>query len=689
MTTVNFFLTTLALVVTLAMLLTSLAPGASAEPNNLLPNASFELGLGQGLPTNWADLLNPLTIKLAATEQHPATAPAIEEAEDTVEGRLVARVSLDPGEGGFLGHLTSPAVAIEPGRAYVLSAYARSNVPSAKLHLSVWTRPLDWREQPDAQSAPLPLTEQWQRYEFCFTVAMHATIAVADLAVSADAGGEVWFDAIQLEPGPQATAFVTRCPVEVSLSAKDKPFNGGLQLAGEPVTIDVDLYNSMTEAHNARLELRLRDLDDELVAAVPLADPVPPGYTERKVSVELSLVGDFIASCHDPSGARADVAEYRFALHPVMAEDRQGVLVSVDGKVRELPAERVELPWRNSRDWYAEPAHRLVVGQDDNIYVFACDGAILQTADGGRIWDSYEVGRGFRGVPAAPGEVASEQVRGPMYSISVLRDGAFVNVAYDREENRLLVNRSEDAGNTWEIIGEIPEVTGFQPGAILELDDGTLVFPGAWPADAAPHAVHVYRSVDRGKTWSAYPLAPGGEPYVDQLKTGHLLAVVRHNVGAPPGLWDLYIKNEKYWRPWIRAAGNPKLTSYKKNLILLDSYDGGMTWQNARDATYGLDEMHGMALELPDGRIVLFYVHRMPYLHGGERAKVSRDGGYTWDKELYHLNTTPGYPGYSANCVLPPHLADGKPGMILSIVAQRAFAGHPTKMFAVRWRPLD
>ena len=64
---------------------------------------------------------------------------------------------------------------------------------------------------------------------------------------------------------------------------------------------------------------------------------------------------------------------------------------------------------------------------------------------------------------------------------------------------------------------------------------------------------------------------------------------------------------------------------------------------------------------------------------------VSRDGGNTWDKETYYLSTVLTYPEYSTNCVLPPELADGKPGMILTVLGDRPREGL---MQAVRWRPL-
>jgi len=219
-----------------------------------------------------------------------------------------------------------------------------------------------------------------------------------------------------------------------------------------------------------------------------------------------------------------------------------------------------------------------------------------------------------------------------------------------------------------------------------------------------PSGVYAYRSTDGGRSWSGgWPICPGGEPQIIELRSGRLLAVVRNNPSVLPDDWQRCLKNEMAWRCWQRLRRGRDLTSYAKRLLLADSCDRGVTWTNVRPGTFLLDEMHGGAAELPDGRIVLLYTHRWPALRGGERAKVSRDGGFTWEDELYHMNTTPAYPGYSANCVLPPHLADGRPGMILTVVGERSeanwgHAGAPPMsegirfapcMQAIRWRPVE
>ena len=80
----------------------------SAQPavqaGNLLPNASFELPLGEEprQPGNWGDILNPLTINLAASNQQPGNWPPRRVEAEAVEGNHAVRIALDPAGGAFL-----------------------------------------------------------------------------------------------------------------------------------------------------------------------------------------------------------------------------------------------------------------------------------------------------------------------------------------------------------------------------------------------------------------------------------------------------------------------------------------------------------------------------------------------------------------------------------------------------------
>ena len=700
------------------------------QPHNLLPNASFELPFGEEprQPTNWGNILNPLTLQLAATGQQPQGWPPRRMSMEAVEGDHVARIALDPVEGGGLGHLTSPLISIQGGQVYTLSAYARSDVPSASLRLAFWTRPLDWRKPetedtghylsylgPDAQSEPLPLDDRWQRYQVTFVAEHLVSQAVVDLEVSGSQEGLAWVDAVQLELGPRATDFQTRYPVEAVLSGRRRP--PMLHLVDEPLQLYLSTYNSSDASRSDGLKLSIETLEGESTFTSDSTEPVEPGHGEQQLSYDLQRVGEFRARIDSARGHPIGLEEYWFVVHPVMDRDLQGVTYSRRGRLHQLPAQRVWIPWGDTEDFFADPQANLTVTHQGAIYAGLKGSAVAVTRDGGRSWSLIE---------------------GTKTLLSVLRDGTFLNATY--EAGHLVVHASQDEGKSWTTLGEI-EVGSPQPGPITQLQDGSLVWPIGQPRKGFPFTVHAYRSEDGGRSWSqGYPICAGGEPAIIQRQSGMLLAVARHNPSRARGEWEKYLVNEPAWRLWQRATSyydhhRNRLTSYEKNLLMADSDDGGITWKNTRAVTHLLDEMHGSAVELPDGRVVLMYVHRLPAQHGGERAKVSTDGGYTWEEELYYLNTvdSPHWeevltalenadggvftfgesmqrsfpavgqnykglwhindhlskPGYSASCVLPPELADGEPGMILTIVGERKGQDRPARMQVIRWRPVS
>jgi len=306
---------------------------------------------------------------------------------------------------------------------------------------------------------------------------------------------------------------------------------------------------------------------------------------------------------------------------------------------------------------------------------------LLRSRDGGRTWVALDIGG--------------------THVVGGLRDGTILGGGWD--DNKEICYASVDEGKTWQRRGAIDAPTN-QAGSIIELRDGTLVWPLGYQKPGDRHySVYAHRSTDGGRTWSrGYPICPGGEPNITQLRSGRLLAVCRNNQQPAADAWRVYIENAMPWRMWHRANRRdgllPRhgLTSVHKNVLLADSDDGGITWKNVRPGTTDLDTMHGSAVELPDGRVVLIYVHRWPQSYGGEWAKTSRDGGNTWDEEDYYLSTPALGAGYSVNCLLPPKLADGKEGMILTVLGYRNMY-HPTlnperktlgRLEAVRWRPL-
>lgn len=673
------------------------------DSQNLLPNASFELGLGQGVPTNWADPLNDLTFNLAANKQGLAV-PTIVEDAGAPHGTRVARLTVTPDSPQ---HLTSAVASLEGARGYVLSAYARSTAPGATLRLCFWTRQLDWRNQPDVQSPAMELTKQWKRYEFRFIAGYragpNAAVGVADLLAEAAGDGQVWIDAVQLEAASLVSDFQPRHDIEADLSAPGKLHHGTVQTDQEPVTIDVKFFNNGKVRKMSNIELVFTNQRGDEILTQPLLDPIPGGLSQRTIDVNLERLGRYQANCRVRGGSKIDVADYLFVVRPVIGVDQQSIVYAIDGQKGILPADRIDIPWQNKYSWYAEPSQHMVVGDDGSIFVFVPDGDILCTRDGGRTWEpNYVVGSGFTVVPGTPSEIIQnghkwDIIARAMGHMTVMSDGSFMCIPGDYTRNVGIVKKSSDQGRTWEDIGEIPDYRQAHVAPPIELKDGTLVVPVGMPREGFLHSVFAYRSTDRGKTWSNYPIAPGGEPFMRQLSSGRLVSLVRFNVYPPAGRTDLFLGNKWNWMFWQRALGKRNYESYCKNLAMLDSDDGGITWENPREVTRMLGTMHGTVVELPDSRLVLIHCSRGPSKIGGERARVSRDGGNTWQPERYYLHTTPTYPGYSASCVLPPHLGDGKPGMILTIVGNRSegnwYGSKPARftaptMQAIRWRPL-
>ena len=695
---------------------------------NLLPNASFELDFGQakhgwikynpgeGASDNWTDFFNPLTLKLAATDQVPKVKPAIQAIADAPDGsRVVVLVAAK----GRPAHLTSPVVPMQGGQAYTLSAYARSDAPGATLGLGVWNRPLDWRETPDAQSQPVPVGAQWRRYQLTFNVASYFDRGAVDLIASAEAGADVYVDAVQLEQGPRATPFETRYPVETRLTAH-KYFSGMLHLLGDPLELDLVYYAAGQPESPGDLELIIETFAGEEVHTERVPCPNSAGRSTHKLALDFPLVGNFRARLFSAAGAAIDVSSYgyMFTVHPVMhcgfgygqpepeERDFQGILYSRQGRIHQLPAERIRLP-----RYASEGMWNFTVTDANMIHLMAVSATneataeLMRSGDGGRTWDIVEVTRPVQ---------------------SVLPDGTFLSThgpsttsePWPTEDGLLRLYRSGDEGQTWESLGGPGPLPGPpQYGPVTRLRNGTLIWPIGIAVPGTNHVTYAFRSTDGGRTWSdGSPICPTGEPSVIELASGRLLAVVRNNLPPRPDAWPVYLE-DKYqdaWRLWAMQYGafdpRPKadrpgqlqwhadahikpsvLGSVQKNVLLADSDDGGVTWSNIRDGSTLLGEMHGAAVELPDGRVVLVHVHRVPWLHGGERARVSRDGGNTWDEETYYLSTVLTYPEYSTNCVLPPELADGEPGMILSVLGDRPHAvglDRPGLMQAVRWRPL-
>ena len=674
---------------------------------NLLPNGSFELDLSQPVHanwremrfnTNWGNLQNRLTLKATALGQAPEQAPESVSQPEALDGERVGEISLEQTATGAVGHMTSPVIKVRPAQVHTLSVYARSEEPSARLQLGIWTTPVDFTRSPNELSYSIPLTTGWQRHTFTTATQDLEDRLVVDLIATADRPCRVWVDCAQLQEGPEATDFQPLYPIEAKLEGRQRP--PFLHLSDAPTQkLYLSTYNSAGVVVDYPLNLEIHEmLSDQIVFSHSIDEAVPVGLHERELDLELPLVGEFVARVLGRDGTPIGIDEYIFAIHPVLPEDHQGVLRVDRGVARSLPAERTWLPWHNTVNWYSDCRNNIIVTDGGVVHVMTSDDdSVLKTADGGKSWETVKVTRAMN---------------------TVLRNGNFLN--FEQLSDAIEVHASADEGQTWELIGalrlavEVPAgvnnsgtvdmpVADIQSGPITELRDGTLVWPiGHDGASITPNSfVHCYRSSDGGRTWSTgSPMTHGGEPKITELSDGRLIAVCRNNPTPPIDGHTLAFKNEKPWQLWNRIHGIKSMSSYVKRTTLVESEDGGRSWYKARPGSLLLDQIRGQVIELPDGRLVFTNTHRVPTLRGGERARLSEDGGSTWSTANYYLNWAKAYPGEASTCLLPPELGNGEPGMLLTVIGERSESnwgseGPPTsagfehmpRLMAIRWRP--
>ena len=372
----------------------------------------------------------------------------------------------------------------------------------------------------------------------------------------------------------------------------------------------------------------------------------------------------------------------------------QYILHARGGKLTEVPVEKVLLPHSNNTSPQGIQGG-VDLGLDGTIYVRQPE-VLCKSTDGGRTWSATPVE-----VPG--GGAASETefdvgLHGPRpfgtaggLVTRLLSDGTWIVVEpgfYEVLRGPAIVWTSTDQGRTWTKRAEIPvqiPLPDGKPGVVrgaertlCRLQDDTLlcaftVAPEP-PISDAPWAdvvMHTFRSTDGGRTWQgpAFLGRAASEGYAIALPSGRVLATVR------------------YQRP--KLPGDPPETDSRgfKNVFLTDSEDGGRTWSPLRQLTSVYGQTFGYPVAQSDGTVAVIHDTRYGPGSPGSRALVSRDGGTTWEDEVYCLDYTVFTGSYTASISL-------EDGTILTI-AGSSQAGNDwaavkdnTDLYAIRWKPV-
>ena len=360
----------------------------------------------------------------------------------------------------------------------------------------------------------------------------------------------------------------------------------------------------------------------------------------------------------------------------VAMQDGNYILHAKDRLLTKAPVEKSRLPF----DPEFHPQGGEIFRASDHL-IYVKQATIMSgSTDAGRTWTSWEIER-------------REEIDDKW---QVLNDGTFIRLSMTLGEgakDHAKVYRSCDEGRTWEPIAEIPiEVPGgyktrYAHWRMTKLPDDTLFYcmdlrDDEYGGDrflSAGTVLTAYRSADKGKTWEG-PIkvcewvAEGG---IAQLPSGQLLAGVRYQRPLLPT--DL---------PAMRQVSGDERGF--KHHFLIDSDDGGRTWQNLRPLTTIYGQCYGYPAAQSDGTVIVIHDTRYGPGPDAARAMISRDEGRTWEDEVYYVFFGEGGTGYSESIVLDDDTILTVGGTSTHPDAKRywnASIGY-SHLTAIRWKPV-
>jgi hypothetical protein len=221
---------------------------------------------------------------------------------------------------------------------------------------------------------------------------------------------------------------------------------------------------------------------------------------------------------------------------------------------------------------------------------------------------------------------------------------------------------SRDNGKTWSEGRRAPVSSPHGP---CLLQDGSLLFVGSYveeteyETDDYANHIRAFRSFDDGETWefcSILPVPEGSlgyvcEPHAIQMANGDILAAVRDQSATPPTMKTL-------------------------RLYTMISHDLGKTWEEVKFL-----DVHGAPahmLQHSSGAIVLTYSRRLAPMMG-QYARISRDFGKTWSKDLLISPEAPDWDhGYPSSV----ELSDGS---ILTVYYQKYQGDTYNSLLSTHW----
>lgn len=312
-----------------AIAFTDLVPPGDSK--NLIPDGSFELGAGAwaslGQNVGWGNLarLHGRVETGAASHGQSFLRIPLGEADTPVLGfdyyQSTIRRELRP----LAAH--RGWIAVEKGQPYTLSCDLRASIDGTPAVLAIRTRDParhPWENTRDLYQS-VSLTREWKRYAFTFRPEFPFAFAAVGPSLEKESRVDVDIDAVQLENGAQATAFVPRRMLETAI---DPSAPGGLFVRGEKAVLRLSAVNNGGAEAGVRFTFMAKDFFDRPVTIDPVSFTVTTAKTAMKdLTLPENWQGFYRVTATMECGATSETREVKLAILPrrTVADSMMGI----------------------------------------------------------------------------------------------------------------------------------------------------------------------------------------------------------------------------------------------------------------------------------------------------------------------------------------------------------------------------
>ena len=357
-------------VAVLSLFAAVIVPGfpAPVYAGNLIYNSSFEKTTNPGVPDGFQRHLPPDIVPKASREDWGVVE------QGAYHGKRCMRSTPKSG-------IRIKAVELKPGQDYTFSVYARAEKPDSSIGISSWYGGV-------ASGTNISVGTEWKRATW--------SIPASDKKQSVSVGcwnssqGKIWWDAAQLEPGPQATDYAPEFndPKEEA------------RLHGKPK--DTPRYDAERTPEQPKIDGVLDDACWQKRSKIIFPSPT----LGEKAATEVMVTRDdtfvyFGIICHEPDTSKMR-ARYTQHDEPVYSDDSLELFIDSENKLRTYyhfmlncaGAKAEEFCFLINKQWLWNGAWEAAVTRQDDRWIAEIAIPFTSLAQGHEMSDTWGVNIG-------------------------------------------------------------------------------------------------------------------------------------------------------------------------------------------------------------------------------------------------------------------------------------------------------